>query len=148
MRRSLHFALLAIWSLALVSGCFRSTRADFDLTGTEGTVLFESERDCAATVVEDRYRIFNNVWNKRATTGPYRQKIFVKESQGKPIFGWVWKWWPASGVVTYPEVQVGHSPWVGESRAQFGIPLSRRLKETRRGLRCVDACLGFVRHGL
>jgi cellulose 1,4-beta-cellobiosidase len=122
MQRLFHFAFIAAVLLASGSGCFKSMRADFDLSNTEGTVLFESEKNFAATVVGDRYRIFNNVWNKGATTGPYRQKIFVKELQGKPIFGWVWKWWPGTGVLTYPEVQVGQSPWVGEVAAGSEFP--------------------------
>jgi hypothetical protein len=105
-------------------------RADFDLSGTEGTLVFESEKNFAATLVGNRYRVFNNAWNQRATTGPHRQKIFVKELNGKPIFGWVWKWWESSGVATYPEVQVGHSPWAGEVAPDSGFPFrvgSKRL---------------------
>jgi hypothetical protein len=127
--RPSYFALLAIGSLALGSGCFHSTRADFDLTGTEGTLLFESERDWAAMVVGDRYRILNNVWNKQATTGRYRQKIFVKESNGQPIFGWVWKWWSSPSVVSYPELQVGYSPWNGEAAPDSGFPFRAGSKK-------------------
>ncbi|HJX54889.1 MAG TPA: hypothetical protein VJ801_19145 [Polyangia bacterium] len=128
MPRLFHFAFLAV--LACASGCFSSMRADFDLSGTEGTLVFESEKNFAATLVGNRYRVFNNAWNQRATTGPHRQKIFVKELNGKPIFGWVWKWWESSGVATYPEVQVGHSPWAGEVAPDSGFPFrvgSKRL---------------------
>jgi cellulose 1,4-beta-cellobiosidase len=100
----------------------KSMRADFELSGIDGTLVFESEEDFAATVVEDRYRVFNNVWNKGGTTGPHRQKIFVKESQGKPVFGWAWKWWQGTGVLTYPEVQVGQSPWVEGIAPNSGFP--------------------------
>ena len=128
MRRCFHFALLAISSLALGSGC-HSTRANFDLTGTEGSLLFESERDWAATVIGDHYRIVNNVWNKQATTGRYRQKIFVKESNGQPIFGCVWKWWSSPSVVSYPELQVGYSPWNGETGPNSGFPFRAGSKK-------------------
>jgi hypothetical protein len=131
MRRLFPFMLLAFPSLALGSGCFSSARADFDLSSTEGTTVFESEKNFAATTVDDRYRIFNNGWNARANSGPYRQKIFVKESNGKPIFGWVWKWWSGgSDVASYPEIQVGNSPWVGEVAPNSGFPFrvgSRKL---------------------
>jgi Glycosyl hydrolase family 12 len=129
MRRPSLFALLAVSWLALGSGCFKSMRADFDLSSIEGTLVFESEKDFTATVVEDRYRVFNNAWNKVGTTGPHRQKIFVKESQGKPIFGWVWRWSAGNGVLTYPEVQVGQSPWVGEVAPNSGFPFRAGSKK-------------------
>jgi len=114
--------LLALPLLALGPSCAGSARADFDLSRTEGTTVFESEKNFAATIVDNRYRVFNNVWNARSTTGPHRQKIFVKELNGKTTFGWVWKWWGDSGVATYPEVQFGNSPWVGEVAPDSGFP--------------------------
>ena len=123
MRRLFPFMLLVLPSLPLVSGCFSSVRADFDLSGTEGTTVFQAEKNFAATTIDDRYRIFNNAWNAKASTGPYRQKIFVKQSNGKPIFGWVWKWWGGgTDVASYPEIQVGNSPWVGEVAPNSGFP--------------------------
>jgi len=121
MRRCFSF-ILALSSLPLVSGCHGSARADFDLSGSEGATLFESEKNFAATTVDGRYRIFNNAWNAKAG-GPFRQKIFVKELDGKPIFGWVWKWWAGGAdVATYPEIQVGNSPWTGEVSPDSGFP--------------------------
>jgi Glycosyl hydrolase family 12 len=123
MRRLFPFMLLAFSSLPLGSGCHGSARADFDLSGSEGTLVFESEKNFAQTTVDDRYRIFNNGWNANASGGPHRQKIFVKQSNGKPIFGWVWKWWGGgTDVASYPEIQVGHSPWVGEVAPNSGFP--------------------------
>src|ERR1035437_2342295 len=85
-------------------------RADFDLKQVPGSAVFASETDYASTIVGGRYRLLNNVWNKGATTGRYRQKIFVNDDNGKPVFGWAWKWRDSSGVVAYPEIQTGHSP--------------------------------------
>jgi hypothetical protein len=104
-------------------------RADFDLKSVPGTPVFESEQDYAMTVVGDRYRLVNNVWNKGATTGRYRQKIFVNDDNGKPVFGWVWKWRDSSGVATYPEVQVGVSPWNGEAAPDSGFPFQAGTKK-------------------
>ena len=85
--------------------------------------MYESEKNFASTTVDDRYRIFNNGWNAKANTGPFRQKVFVKESNGKPIFGWAWKWWGGgTDVASYPEIQVGHSPWAGEVAPNSGFP--------------------------
>jgi hypothetical protein len=97
-------------------------RADFDLKQIPGATVFESERDFASTVINGRYRLLNNVWNKGATTGRYRQKIFVNDDNGKTIFGWAWKWKDSSGVATYPEIQAGVSPWNGEAAPDSGFP--------------------------
>lgn len=104
-------------------------RADFDLKQIPGTTVFESERDFATTVVNGRYRLFNNVWNKGATTGRYRQKIFVNDDNGKTIFGWAWKWKDSSGVATYPEIQAGVSPWNGEAAPDSGFPFPAGSKK-------------------
>jgi len=123
MRRLFLFMFLVFPSLPLGSGCASSRRADFDLSGIEGTTVFESETNFASTTVGGRYRIFNNGWNAKANTGPHRQKVFVKEVNGKPIFGWVWKWFGGgTDVASYPEIQVGNSPWVGEVAPDSGFP--------------------------
>jgi hypothetical protein len=122
----------------VLRGCLLSTlaacstgggRADFDLTIVPGTPVFASEKDYATTVIGDRYRLVNNVWNKGATTGHYRQKIFVNDDNGKPVFGWVWKWRDSSGVATYPEVQMGVSPWNGEAGPDSGFPFKAGTKK-------------------
>jgi hypothetical protein len=104
-------------------------RADFDLKQIPGTTVFESEQDFASTVINGRYRLFNNVWNKGATTGRYRQKIFVNDDNGKTIFGWAWKWKDSSGVATYPEIQAGVSPWNGEAAPDSGFPFPAGSKK-------------------
>ena len=123
MRRMILFLILALPSLPLLVGCAGSARKDFDISTIEGTTVFESEKNFAAMTVGDRYRIFNNGWNVKANTGPHRQKVFVKEANGKLVFGWVWKWFGGgTEVASYPEIQVGHSPWVGEVAADSGFP--------------------------
>jgi hypothetical protein len=97
-------------------------RADFDLTTVPGTKVFESEQDFAMTLVNGRYRLFNNTWNRGASSGRHRQKIFVTDDNGKTLMGWAWKWKDSSGVATYPEIQVGHSPWNGEAAEGSGFP--------------------------
>jgi hypothetical protein len=116
-------ACLVAIALATAAGCARSSKANFDLTGTEGTVIYESEKAFSSTVIGDRYRIHNNPWNAKASGGSYRQKIYVKELNGKPIFGWAWRWWDSKGaVVSYPEIQVGDSPWTGLVSENSGFP--------------------------
>jgi hypothetical protein len=123
MRRPLFFLLLTIPSLPLLAGCAGSARKDFDISSIEGTTVFESEKNFAAMTFDDRYRIFNNGWNAKANAGPHRQKVFVKEANGKLIFGWVWKWFGGgTDVASYPEIQVGNSPWVGEVAPNSGFP--------------------------
>src|SRR5512138_3714132 len=114
---------LYLGSLVGLTACsMGGGRADFELKQIPGTPVFASEQDFATTVVDGRYRINNNTWNKGATTGRHRQKIFVNDDQGKPVFGWAWKWRDSSGVATYPEVQVGVSPWNGEAGKDSGFP--------------------------
>jgi hypothetical protein len=103
--------------------------ADFDLRKVPGTKVFASETDFASTVVNGRYRLLNNVWNKGATTGRYRQKIFVNDDRGKTIFGWTWKWRESGGVVSYPEVYVGKSPWNSEATLDPGFPFQAGTKK-------------------
>jgi len=114
---------LSLSCLALLTACSTTgSRADFDLKRVPGTTVFESEQDFSSTVVNGRYRLFNNTWNKGATTGRHRQKIFVKDDAGQTVFGWVWRWKDSSAVATYPEVQAGYSPWNGEAAPDSGFP--------------------------
>jgi hypothetical protein len=117
------------WLLLLAACSTGGGRADFDLKQVPGATVFESERDFASTVVNGRYRLLNNVWNKGATSGRYRQKIFVNDDQGKTIFGWAWKWRDSTGVVSYPEIQAGVSPWNGEVAPDSGFPFLAGSKQ-------------------
>jgi len=104
-------------------------RADFELKQVPGSVVFASEQDFAWTTIDNRYRLFNNSWNKGASTGRHRQKIFVNDDNGKTVFGWAWKWRDSSGVATYPEVLVGASPWHGEVAPDSGFPFLAGTKQ-------------------
>jgi hypothetical protein len=114
--------------LACSTGC---GHADFDLKQVPGTAVFESEQDFATTVIDGRYRLFNNAWNRGASSGRHHQKIFVHDDNGKTIFGWMWRWKDSTGVATYPEVQVGVSPWNGEaaSGSESGFPFTAGSKK-------------------
>jgi hypothetical protein len=58
------------------------------------------------------YTILNNVWNKvHAATGPYEEKIFLKNDNGKVTFGWKWQWPMSKDVIAYPEIIYGVKPW-------------------------------------
>jgi hypothetical protein len=125
-----HVLRIGIAWISLAVACSTGGgHADFDLKKISGNTVFESEKDYAATIVDGRYRLFNNVWNKGATTGRYRQKIFVNDDNGKAVFGWAWKWRDSSGVATYPEVQVGQSPWSGEAAPDSGFPFQAGTKK-------------------
>ena len=101
------------------SGC---VRADFTFAKVPGTTVYESEEDFASVIIGGKYKLFNNTWNKHATTGRYRQKIFVKEVGDQSVFGWAWKWKESAAVATYPEVIYGVSPWNGEVGKDSGMP--------------------------
>ena len=115
--------------LSTVSCSFGIGHADFDLKRVPGTPVFQSEKDFDSTVVNGRFRLHNNVWNKSATTGRYRQKIFVNDDHGKILFGWAWKWRNSSGVASYPEVYVGQSPWNSEAGLDSGFPFQAGTKK-------------------
>jgi len=120
LRRTLQWLSVGLLASSCSTG---GGHADFDLTQVPGTNVFASEQDFASTVVKDRYRVFNNSWNRGASSGRHRQKIFVNDDNRKPVFGWAWKWRESTGVATYPEVQVGLSPWQGEvAKDASGFP--------------------------
>jgi hypothetical protein len=130
MRNPMRNLMLSACLVSVLAACSTGGgRADFDLTTVPGTPVYSSEKDYAMTVVGDRYRLVNNVWNKGATSGRYRQKIFVNDDNGKPVFGWVWKWRDSTGVATYPEVQMGVSPWNGEAAPDSGFPFKAGSKK-------------------
>ena len=122
-------AVLALGFFSVLGCSTGGGRADFDLKQIPGTVVFESEQDFASTVIDHRLRLFNNTWNRGASSGRHRQKIFVYDDGGKPVFGWAWKWKDSSGVATYPEVQVGASPWNGEVTPDSGFPFLAGTKK-------------------
>ena len=125
-----HSLRTGIVSVLLMAACSTGGgHADFDLKRVPGSNVFESEIDFDSTLVNGRFRLLNNVWNKGATTGHYRQKIFVNEDNGKTLFGWTWKWRDSSSVVSYPEVMVGQSPWNGEAAPDSGFPFQAGTKK-------------------
>jgi hypothetical protein len=127
-----HATLLFLWagcSFSPASCYFGGARPDFDLKGIPGTLKFQSENAWAAETVDGRYRLFNNVWNSKAISGPYRQKVFVKEEHDKPAFGWVWSVPDSQAPATYPEIQAGASPWNGAVVPDSGFPFQIGTKE-------------------
>lgn len=125
-----HVLHIGMATISLAAACSTGGgHADFDLKKIPGSTVFESEKDYASTIVDGRYRLFNNVWNKGATTGHYRQKIFVSDDNGKAVFGWVWKWRDSSAVATCPEIQVGQSPWASEAAPDAGFPFQAGTKK-------------------
>jgi Glycosyl hydrolase family 12 len=58
------------------------------------------------------YLVVNNVWNKSAAKGPYRQEVFSGTLDGANAFGWRWDW-PINSmdVFAYPEIVYGDKPW-------------------------------------
>lgn len=79
--------------------------------GTAGDGVSESAADWASLPLASGYRVSNNVWNKDAAHGPHQQAIFKTSAGGKTAFGWRWRWPSSDGVVAYPEVIYGDTPW-------------------------------------
>jgi hypothetical protein len=97
-RRQLWFFPLVL--SFLLAGC-----------SADGKILRQSSEDWAQLRLDGNYIVFNNVWNKKATSGPYRQSIFEDEERGRAGFGWQWEWPASQTVVSYPEVIFGDKPW-------------------------------------
>lgn len=85
--------------------------------------------DLDSFTLDGGYIIMNNTWNRQATTGPHKQRIFLKDVNGKTTFGWNWQWGPSTNVVSYPEVLYGDSPWDTYARSAPGIPFLAGAKE-------------------
>ena len=80
--------------------------------------------DNAMIALGKGYAVLNNVWNKGATSGPYKESVF---REGRPadsaVFGWEWQWPSSTNVVAYPEVIYGTKPWGPDLGTVDGLPL-------------------------
>ncbi len=87
--------------------------------------------DFATLPLDGGYLLSNNTWNRDAAHGPHQQAIFTSNAGDKPSFGWSWRWPSSDGVVSYPEVIYGDSPWDQKPRhGTADLPLrvdSRRM---------------------
>ena len=70
--------------------------------------------DDASLALASGYLLSNNTWNREAARGPHEQSIFTT-AKG---FGWQWRWPASDGVVSYPEVVYGDSPWTPQPQRQ------------------------------
>ncbi len=86
--------------------------------GTAGDGVSETSADFASLPLAGGYRVSNNVWNKDAAHGPHQQTIFKTSADGKTAFGWRWHWPSSDGVVAYPEVIYGDTPWDQEPQGR------------------------------
>jgi hypothetical protein len=122
--------IFCVLSAFLVCGCVtQSAITDFTPADIEGNPVFESGDDWATYTVDNKYLLINNVWNKGLTTGAYSQKVFVKDDNGKSVFGWSWQWNYAPDVVAYPEIQFGSSPWGRPTAKNTGFPFKAGSKK-------------------
>ncbi len=119
MRQRWHLSALVVGALLMLC------------SGKAGDGMHEMGADWASVTLDGGYFLYNNVWNKDAAHGPHQQSIFWGAVAEKPAFGWQWHWPSSDGVVAYPEVIYGDSPWDQKPRrAAPLLPLrlgSRRL---------------------
>jgi hypothetical protein len=100
---------IAIALCLTLSGCMTEKPAAPDVTGITRRV----SEDYGSIVIDKRYVLYNNVWNKGVAIGPYFQEVFTGADERGAFTGWDWKWPQGNQVATYPEIQFGDSPWVG-----------------------------------
>lgn len=82
-----------------------------------------------ATIRRGEYQIDNNWWGKSLAIGDHSQSIFLRETDGEVVFGWDWSWL-GTGVVAYPNVFFGDSPFDQTTRTTRKLPIpvgSRRI---------------------
>lgn len=63
-----------------------------------------------ATIRRGEYQVHNNWWGEALAIGDHEQSIFLRETGGEIVFGWDWSW-VGTGVVAYPNVFFGASPF-------------------------------------
>jgi hypothetical protein len=132
-----HFVPASVLATALILvGCASmsnpdQTPADAAPAPTEGgKYLMRSPQDWAQFVVDGKYVVVNNVWNKNAAAGTYTQEVYQKEVDGKKVFGWTWNGKAAKGeVLAYPEVNHGSKPWDAPSTLKSEFPFAAGSKK-------------------
>jgi len=63
-----------------------------------------------------------------AARGAGFQRVYTSEVEGRPAFGWVWRWRSSGMVVAYPEILCGEKPWNAPT-AEVS-PIFRRVNES------------------
>lgn len=94
-------------------------------------------RELAADFAElpvGEFRVYNNVWGREG--GPGDQRIFTaRDTTGKRVFGWSWRWPPLTRVGGYPEVMFGPNPWLPSRTARLPRPVGRAPLPVRYSVR-------------
>ena len=123
----------------LTSGCL-APDAMRDTTPAEVSLT----ADFASLPLGGGYLLSNNTWNRDAAHGPHEQAIFRSAAGAHVVLGWKWRWPSSDGVVSYPEVIYGDTPWETRPRKQVAeLPLrvgSRRIT--------VDYDISFQANGI
>lgn len=129
MSRRWTWISLFFLSLAL-AGCATSKPVSKEAPDASAApaAVKELSADWASLQIAPGYVLVNNVWNKDAADGPYKQSIFL-ESGPNPAFGWTWQWPSAHGpVVSYPEVIYADKPWDAPRPPMPGFPFKAGTK--------------------
>lgn len=112
------------WLVVLaVAGCV-TPRAK--VPHDEGAVQVQSQERFAHLAVPPGCVLENNVWNDGAARGARFQRVYGAEREGKPVFGWEWRWASNGMVVAYPEVICGAKPWGPAHTGAAGFPFQAR----------------------
>ena len=123
MRRRFALTILAFPCLALFSGCRGSVRADFNLSGIEGTTVYESEKNFASTTVDPPLSRFQQRLERKGQHGTIPPESLREGIQWQTHFRLGLEMVGGRhGCGKLPEIQVGHSPWAGEVAPNSGFP--------------------------
>lgn len=105
--------------VALAAGC---VTPKVKIPHDEGTVVVQSQERYAHLPVPPGCVLENNVWNDGAARGARFQRVYGANREGRPVFGWEWRWASNGMVVAYPEVICGAKPWGPEHTGAAGFP--------------------------
>jgi len=125
LRRLLHRPTALLLATLALAGC---ASAPLTPPPVQAAVKESADADWAEIKIDERYRLINNVWNKKAASSG-SQRVFTGETGGQKVLGWQWAW-QAGTVVAYPEVVVGDKPWDAPSGLRSEFPFaagSRRI---------------------
>ncbi|HEX2954713.1 MAG TPA: hypothetical protein VHR47_12130 [Bacillota bacterium] len=94
-----------------------------------GQIVKETAEPFGQIPLDDQYTLVNNTWNIGAATGPFKERVFLKEIDGKRLFGWEWEGKSNGKVVTYPSVIYGDKPWDPLSGRKSIFPIQAGSKK-------------------
>jgi hypothetical protein len=117
------------WLVVLLAAAVGCVTPRVKVPHDEGTLVAQSQERFAHLTIPLGCVLENNVWNEGAASGPRFQRVYSAEREGRPVFGWEWRWRSSGAVVAYPEVICGAKPWGPEPTGAPGFPFQVQRRD-------------------